>query len=84
MLLADNDGKLAWEEGWLVTDKYDGTMQRYRIDNSCDGYMGAHIGEFTIDGKNYYGREDTGYVVRGLYRAPSGQYYYGNNDGVLQ
>ena len=83
MLLADNDGKLAWEEGWLVTDKYDGTLQRYRIDNSCDGYMGAHIGKFAIDGKSYYGREDTGYVVRGLYRAPSGQFFYGNNDGVL-
>ena len=84
MLLADNDGVLAWEEGWLITDKYDGSMQRYRIDNSCNGYMGAHLGQFAIDGKSYYGREDTGYVVRGLYRNPSGQYYYGNNDGVLQ
>ncbi len=83
-LLADNDGVLAWEEGWLVTDKYDGSLQRYRIDNSCGGYMGAHLGQFAIDGKSYYGREDTGYVVRGLYRNPSGQYYYGNNDGVLQ
>ena len=84
MLLADNNGVLAWTEGWLVTDKYDGSMQRYRIDGAPgDGLMGAHIGFFTLSGNDYYGRDNEGYVVRGLYIAPSGNVYYGNNDGVL-
>ncbi|MGQ5426808.1 L,D-transpeptidase [Thermophilibacter sp. ZX-H3] len=84
MLLADNDGVLAWTEGWLVTDIYDGVLQRYRIDTAPgDGLMGARIGFFTLGGNDYYGREDEGYVVIGLYIAPSGKAYYGDNDGVL-
>ena len=84
MLLADNDGVLAWTEGWLVTDKYDGSMQRYRIDGAPgNGLMGAHIGFFTLGSNDYYGREDEGYLVIGLYIAPSGKVYYGDNDGVL-
>ena len=88
MLLADNDGKLAWDEGWLVTDKYDGegNYQRYRIDGAPgNGLMGAHLGLFVLDGNRYYGREDQGYVVRDYY-VPYGTttIYYGNNDGVLQ
>lgn len=59
-------------------------MQRYRIDGAPgDGLMGAHIGFFTLSGNDYYGRDNEGYVVRGLYIAPSGNVYYGNNDGVL-
>ena len=87
MLLADNDGVLAGSaasEGWLVTDKYDGELQRYRIDGSCEGHLGAHLGYFELDGDGYYGRYDTGYVVRNVvYTAPDGSKYYGNNDGVL-
>ena len=84
MLLADNDGRLAWDEGWLVTSLYDGSLQRYRIDASPGGgMMGARVGLFSLGGKQYYGREDTGYVVRGYYVNPSGVLYYGNNDGVL-
>lgn len=86
MLLADNDGVLAWKKGWLVTDKYDGAgnYQRYYIDDAPGGgLMGAHIGKFSVDGKDYYGREDHGYVVRGYYISPSGKVYYGDNDGVL-
>ena len=83
-LLADNDGRLAWDEGWLVTSRYDGSVQRYRIDASPGGgMMGARVGLFSLGGKQYYGREDTGYVVRGYYVNPSGVLYYGNNDGVL-
>ena len=87
MLLADNDGLLVsniTSEGWLVTDKYDGELQRYRIDGSCEGHLGAHLGYFELDGDGYYGRYDTGYVVRNVvYTAPDGTKYYGNNDGVL-
>ena len=88
MLLADNDGLLvenSAKEGWLVTSAYDGRLERYRIDYSCSGHLGAHLGKFTLGGKSYYGRYDQGYVVRNtVYRAPDGKSYYGNNDGVLQ
>ena len=68
VLLANNDGKLAWNQGWLVTDEYDGQMQRYYIDDSMgNGLHGAHVGKFFVDAKGYYGRKDTGYVVRGTY-----------------
>lgn len=88
MLLADNDGVLAWEAGWLVTDKYTGAgnVERYRIDDSPgSGLMGARVGLFTVDGADYFGRDDTGYVVRGYY-VPRGTttIYYGDNDGKLQ
>ena len=87
MLLADNDGVLVGSvasEGWLVTDKYDGELQRYRIDGSCEGHLGAHLGYFELGGNGYYGRYDTGYVVRNVvFTAPDGNKYYGNNDGVL-
>ena len=87
MLLADNDGLLVEniaKEGWLVTSLYDGELQRYRIDKSCSGHLGAHLGYFTLSGNSYYGRYDQGYVVRNVvYTAPDGKMYYGDNDGVL-
>ena len=87
MLIADNDGLLIenyYGEGWVVTDQFDGEMQRYRIDYSCDGHLGAHLGLFSLGDKQYYGRYDYGYVVRNVvYTAPDGSKYYGDNDGVL-
>lgn len=87
MLIADNDGLLIenyYGEGWVVTDQFDGEMQRYRIDYSCDGHLGAHLGLFSLGDKQYYGRCDYGYVVRNVvYTAPDGSKYYGDNDGVL-
>ena len=85
IFLADNNGLLADYEGWLVTGLYDGgSPQRYRLDSGvAPGFYGAHLGLFAIGGKNYYGRFDQGYVVRGVYWAPDGQFYYADNDGVL-
>ncbi|MDO4849091.1 MAG: glucosaminidase domain-containing protein [Coriobacteriia bacterium] len=87
MLVADNNGRLAWtsgDGGWVITADYDGSMQRYWVDDSPgDGLMGAHIGAFTVAGQNYYGRDDQGYVVRGEWAAPNGTVYYGDNDGVV-
>ena len=84
MALADNDGRLADFEGWLVTALYDGHLERYRLDSSvAPGFYGAHIGLFTLGGKDYYGREDQGYVVRGVYRGWDGRLYIGDNDGVV-
>lgn len=86
MLLADNDGVLAWDEGWLVSDAYDGEMQRYRIDGAPgDGLMGAHLGFFTLEGNDYYSREDVGYTARNdwYFIVAKGSWYHADNDAVL-
>lgn len=87
MLIADNDGRLAWtsgDGGWVITADYDGCTQRYWVDDSPgDGLKGARIGSFAVAGQNYYGRDDQGYVVRGEWTAPNGTVYYGDNDSVV-
>ena len=86
MLLADNDGKLAWvnTQGFIVTKAYDGVLQRYFIDDSPGyGLRGAHLGQFTVSGKNYYGRQDTGYVVRGYYVTNDNKLISANGEGVM-
>lgn len=92
-LTADHSNGEDYRGAWLVTDEYAGNLQRYFIteaySDSTGKYYGALIGKFAIgenaegDPIEYYGRNDTGYVVRGSYRAPDGTYYYANNDGVL-
>lgn len=86
MLLADNDGRLAWgKQDWLITGSYDGgALQRYYLTKSASGkYYGARLGSFSVGSYDYYGREDTGYVVRGEYTTPSGTLLFADNDGVL-
>lgn len=94
VLLSNQDGVLLESlfanqgaNSWLVTDKFDGSAQRYYI-IKVDGHLIAKIGKFSAmgeDGKshNYFGREDTGYVVRGSYVAPDGTAYSADNDGRL-
>ena len=83
MLLADNDGNLAWKGGWLVTGLYDGgAMHRYRIDGAPgDGLMGAHLGWFTVDGAKYFGRPDEGYVYHGGCFEMGSQWFYADAGG---
>ena len=85
LIVATHDGVLLWKdsEGWLVTSEFDGAPQRYYFINLGDGVMGARIGLFTVGDAQYYGREDTGYVVRGTYTAPDGRVYYADEDGKL-
>lgn len=87
MIVATSEGVLLWQdkEGWLVTDAFDGDVQRYYFIDLGDGVMGARIGLFKLGNDEYYGREDTGYVVRGSagYVAPDGRIYYADNDGKL-
>lgn len=85
MLLADNDGRLAWgSEGWMVAGDYDGgQLQRYYLIRSSNGYYGARLGRFSVGNVEYYGREDSGYVVRGGWTSPSGEYLWADNEGVL-
>lgn len=79
--LADNDGRLAnRSSGWLETGDYDGgTPQRYYM----DGLGRAKVGEFSVDGRNYLGRTDTGYVVRGTYFLGDTR-YIADDSGAIQ
>ncbi|MBP3885453.1 MAG: L,D-transpeptidase, partial [Olsenella sp.] len=84
VLLADNDGRLAWGEGWLVTDAYDGSLQRYRIDGAPgDGLMGAHVGFFSLGGNLYYGIPDAGYLFINQTAFIEGRLYQSTSEGVL-
>lgn len=83
ILLIDNDGVIYEKEGWLSTDKYDGRTEKYRVDKSCDGYYGAHLGMFTISGKQYYAFRDSGFLFRNDYDYIESHWYVANNDGVL-
>lgn len=89
VLLSDNDGRMVSGAGWLVTDKYDGTHQRYWIVQIANlpGYFGAQIGRFTADlagsTDDFYGRPHEGFVVRGVYVTPSGEVINADNDGRI-
>lgn len=63
---------------WSVTKDSNGKLQRYRV--HADGsYVTGH---FVVDGIHYYGRPDTGYVVRGRW-SDGHQVWYADNDGKL-
>lgn len=81
--LADSNGKLE-NTGWLVTNKYDGGLQRYYIDPTqhctVQGYS-------TAGGYEHY-TTTKGYVARGKYTETSGStkgyVYLANDDGKLE
>ena len=69
--LADDDGRLVHRagSGWVVTKDWpysDGQLQRYWTEDK-GAYSLVRNGLFSTGGKRYYGRYDTGYVVRGTY-----------------
>lgn len=76
--LADNDGRLE-RAGWVVTDSYDGGMQRYWVDASTHA---AATGFFEAGGSSYYGLSSVGYVARGVTRYRD-DVLLSNNDGRL-
>ncbi len=82
--VADDKGELATTpdgtDGWLVTDAYDGGLQRYRYDASSRAMVS---GFFEVDGQKYFGVGGQGYVLRNGYINQSGQWYHADNDGVL-
>jgi GH25 family lysozyme M1 (1,4-beta-N-acetylmuramidase)/glucan-binding YG repeat protein len=77
--LAQSDGTLK-ASGWVSTSDYDGSVQKYYVDANTHA---VKTGIFMADGKNYYGREDYGYIVRGTYTNPNGDVYTSGDDGVL-
>ena len=84
VLLADNDGRLAWQEGWLVTDAYDGFLCRYRIDTAPgDGLMGARVGFFWLEGATYYGIPGAGYCLINATWNIDGRIWQADCDGRL-
>lgn len=85
LVVATDEGVLLWRdgEGWVVTDAFDGALQRYYLIDLGGGLMGARLGLFSVGGSQYYGREDTGYVVRGTYTAPDGRVFHADDDGKL-
>ena len=69
--LADSMGGLVHRagSGWVVTKDWpysDGQLQRYWTEDK-GAYSLVRNGLFSTGGKRYYGRYDTGYVVRGTY-----------------
>lgn len=92
VLLANNDGFLVSNPGWLVTGDYDGgAMQRYWIAgiDGWDGFFGALIDFFEAAGATYYGDHGEGYVLRNahVWRVSDEDYTadwcLANNDGAL-
>ncbi|MCH4181210.1 MAG: hypothetical protein LKF44_07460, partial [Atopobiaceae bacterium] len=83
VLLADNEGKLATQSGWLVTGAYDGgTPQRYYMVNAWSDYKGARTGWFTVSGSNFYGT-GSGYVLRNSRFIRDGYVTVADNDGKV-
>ena len=85
MLLADNDGKMPSNAGWVVSKDYDGGIyQRYYMKSVFSGgYYGARKGYFTVDGSLYYGINDVYYVLRNGYVARNNELYHADNDGKI-
>ncbi|SEO95116.1 L,D-transpeptidase catalytic domain [Denitrobacterium detoxificans] len=85
MLLADNDGKMPSNAGWVVSKDYDGGVyQRYYMKSVFSGgYYGARKGYFTVDGSLYYGINDVYYVLRNGYVARNNELYHADNDGKI-
>ena len=77
--LADNDGRLE-RAGWVVTDSYDGGMQRYWVDASTHA---AATGFFEAEGSSYYGLPGQGLVLRGVRSYGDSWVLLADNDGRL-
>jgi len=85
--LADNDGRLVHHRGsgWVVTAAWpfsDRQLQRYWTQdrNLCSL---VRVGHFEVSGSRYFGRTDTGYVLRNADLDIDGIPYHADNDGRL-
>ncbi len=82
--VADSKGELASSasgaDDWLVTDAYDGGLQRYRYDAASRAMVS---GFFEVDGNKYFGVGGQGYVLRNANTRDGNQWYHADNDGVL-
>ncbi|WP_158094855.1 L,D-transpeptidase family protein [Olsenella sp. An285] len=87
VLLADGSGRLAdslaQSEGMLVTDAFDGVLQRYYLVRAEDGHLYARTGLFEFDGDLYFGLSDQGYLARNCTITAEGGRYEADNDAKL-
>ena len=87
IFLADDAGRLEEgnPEGWVVTDRYDGTMQRYHVgsDHSVDrDTFSAKMDGIT---KQFHGDVEFGYVARGKYvESSTGRIFLADDAGRLE
>ena len=82
VLLADNDGRIPTNAGWLTTSAYDGTSQKYYLVKSGVAAL-AKTGLFTVDGAKYYGMPGEGYVMCSGHWHLDGSWYSAASDGKL-
>lgn len=84
ILLIDDQGRIANNGGWLVTDAYTGGLERYWLEptKKNKSVLGARIGYFKVEGKRYRGL-DQGYVLRNTYELYKGKYYQVDNGGAF-
>ncbi|MBP3884189.1 MAG: hypothetical protein J6D54_04525, partial [Olsenella sp.] len=80
--LADADGRLATGDGWAVTDAYGRGTQRYFLSDR-GGWSLARVGEFSVDGRRYFGRSDHAFELRNDAVFLGGEWLWADNDGVL-
>lgn len=82
VFLADNDGRLASGDGWLVTGAYDGgALQRYYMNAKDHAAMSGFF--VASDGTHSFGMGGAGYVLRG--KLSWGSFVLlSNNDGKLE
>lgn len=84
VLISNNDGLLEQAAGWVVTGVYDGgNLQRYWLERQEDGSLRAKTGFFVIDGLQFYGMPDQGYVLRGG-RVLGADRVFADNEGVIK
>ena len=80
--LSDNGGSLEGP-GWIVTDIYDGGMQRYWIIEDATLGRYAKAGTFEVGGQWFVGLSKEGYVLRGK-GSEGGKFYVSDaSSGVL-
>lgn len=85
-LLADGDGRLAesytQSAGFYTTSKFDKSSQTYYLVKASDGHLYAKTGRIDANGNHYYGRTDTGYILKGKLHVGKGMLLADSN-GVL-
>lgn len=56
--IADNDGKMPTQTGWLTSSDYAGSSQKYYLESVPTGGVAAVTGFFTVGGSAYFAYQD--------------------------
>ena len=86
VVLAQKNGRICNKKGWLVTSRYAGSQQKYRIERTSKNkkLLGARIGMFKVKGKRYYGKRN-GALMRDTWKRfkKGGKLYRISKSGVI-